>query len=112
MLIVIFELEEDKENGQWLYSVADCVEVFRAELPDFAIECLKQITQIQKYVGWFEVNGNVLRKNTTKRTAENIENVEIMIEGNVDKSIRRLAQVTNLSYNTCRLIKEKLPRDC
>jgi hypothetical protein len=43
----------------------------------------------------------------TKRTAENIEEVEQRIAETPNKSIRRLAQETNLSFGTVQLILKK-----
>jgi Asp-tRNA(Asn)/Glu-tRNA(Gln) amidotransferase B subunit len=43
----------------------------------------------------------------TKRTAENIEEVEQRIAETPNKSIRRLTQKTNLSFGTVQLILKK-----
>jgi Asp-tRNA(Asn)/Glu-tRNA(Gln) amidotransferase B subunit len=59
----------------------------------------------------FLETGSVLRKNgsgrPTKRTAENIEEVEQRIAETPNKSIRRLTQETNLSFSTVQLILKK-----
>jgi hypothetical protein len=56
----------------------------------------------------FLETGSVLRKKgtgrLTKRTAENIEEVEQRIAETPNKSIRRLTQETNLSFGTVQLI--------
>jgi hypothetical protein len=44
----------------------------------------------------------------TKRRAENIEEVEQKIAETPNKSIQRLAQETNLSFDTVRLILKKI----
>jgi Asp-tRNA(Asn)/Glu-tRNA(Gln) amidotransferase B subunit len=44
----------------------------------------------------------------TKRTAENIEEIEQRIAETPNKSIRRLAQETNLSFGTVQLIFKKV----
>jgi hypothetical protein len=55
--------------------------------------------------------GSVLRKKgtrrPTKRTAENIEEVEQRIAETANKSIRRLIPETNLSFGTVQLILKK-----
>jgi hypothetical protein len=59
----------------------------------------------------FLETGSVLRKKgngrPTKRTVENIEEVEERIAETLNKSIRRLTQETNLSFGTIQLIHKK-----
>jgi hypothetical protein len=59
----------------------------------------------------FLETGSVLRKKgtrrLTKRTAENIEEVEQTIAETANKSMRRLTQETNLSFGTVQLVIKK-----
>jgi hypothetical protein len=60
----------------------------------------------------FLETGSVLRKKgsgrPTKGTAENIEEVEQRIAETPNKSIRRLAQETYLSFGTLQLVLKKI----
>jgi Asp-tRNA(Asn)/Glu-tRNA(Gln) amidotransferase B subunit len=55
----------------------------------------------------FLETGSVQKRRLTKRTAENIEEVEQRIAETPNKSIRRLTQETNLSFDTVQLILKK-----
>jgi hypothetical protein len=73
----------------------------------------QQLAQkVYKCVNIFLETCSILRKKgsgrPTKRRAENIEEVEQKIAETPNKSIQRLAQETNLSFDTVRLILKKI----
>jgi hypothetical protein len=78
------------------------------KFPDFQGTYQQLAQKVYKCVNMFLEIGSVLQKKAsgrpTKRTAENIEEVEQRIAETPNKSIRRLTQETNLSFGTVQLI--------
>jgi hypothetical protein len=81
------------------------------KFPDILGTYQQLAQKVYKCVNMFLETGSVLRKKgsgqLTKRTAENIEEVEQRIAETPNKSIRRLTQETNLSFDTVQLILKK-----
>jgi hypothetical protein len=81
------------------------------KFPDILGTYQQLAQKVYKCVNMFLETGSVLRKKgsgqLTKRTAENIEEVEQRIAEMPNKSIRRLTQETNLSFDTVQLILKK-----
>ncbi|CAH1378288.1 unnamed protein product [Tenebrio molitor] len=104
---------ERLENGEWSHSTRRVFEEFQQKFPDFQgtyqqLALIISPQKVYKCVKMFLETGSVLRKKgtrrLTKRTAENIEEVEQRIAETPNKSIRRLTQETNLSFGTVQLI--------
>jgi hypothetical protein len=106
-----FRNGERLENGEWPYSTHRVFEEFQQKFPDFQGTYQQLAQKVYKCVKMFLEIGNVLRKKgsgrPTKRTAENIEEVEQRIAETQNKSIRRLTQEINLSFGTVELIHKK-----
>jgi hypothetical protein len=106
-----FRNGERLENGEWSYSTARVFEEFQQKFPDFQGTYQQLAQKVYKCVNMFLETGSVLRKKgsgrPTKRTAENIEEVEQRIAETRNKSIRRLTQETNLLFGTVQLILKK-----
>jgi hypothetical protein len=88
-----FRNGETLENGELSYSTPRVFEEFQQKFPDFQ-GTYQQLTQnVYKCVNMFLEIGSVLRKKgsgrPTKRTAENIEEIEQSIAETPNKSIRR-----------------------
>jgi hypothetical protein len=83
-------------------------EEFQQEFPDILGTYQQLAQKVYKCVNMFLQTGSVLCKKgsgrLTKRTAENIEEVEQRIAETPNKSIWRLTQETNLSFDTVQLI--------
>jgi uncharacterized protein Yka (UPF0111/DUF47 family) len=86
-------------------------EEFQQEFPDILGTYQQLAQKVYKCVNMFLQTGSVLCKKgsgrLTKRTAENIEEVEERIAETPNKSIQRLTQETNLSFDTVQLILKK-----
>jgi hypothetical protein len=86
-------------------------EEFQQEFPDILGTYQQLAQKVYKCVNMFLQTGSVLCKKgsgrLTKRTAENIEEVEQRIAETPNKSIWRLTQETNLSFDTVQLILKK-----
>jgi hypothetical protein len=99
---------ERLENGEWSYSTPRVFEEFQQEFPDILGTYQQLAQKVYKCVNMFLQTGSVLCKKgsgrLTKRTAENIEEVEQRIAETPNKSIWRLTQETNLSFDTVQLI--------
>jgi hypothetical protein len=106
-----FRNGERLENGEWSYSTPRVFEEFQQKFPYFQGIYQQLAQKVYKCVNMFLETGSVLRKKgsgrPTKRTAENIEEVEQRIAETPNKSIRRLIQETNLSFGTVQLILKK-----
>jgi tRNA A22 N-methylase len=93
-----FRNGERLENGEWSYSTPRVFEEFQQKFPLSRIY-QQHAQKLYKCVNMFLETGSVLRKKCsgrlTKRTAENIEEVEQRIAETPNKSIRRLIQETN-----------------
>jgi hypothetical protein len=102
---------ERLENGEWSYSTPRVFEEFQQEFPDILGTYQQLAQKVYKCVNMFLQTGSVLCKKgsgrLTKRTAENIEEVEQRIAETPNKSIWRLTQETNLSFDTVQLILKK-----
>jgi hypothetical protein len=88
-----FRNGERLDNGEWSYSTPRVFEECQQKFPDFQ-GTYQQLTQkVYKCVNMFFEIGSVLRKKgngrPTKRTAENIEEIEQRIAETPNKSIRR-----------------------
>jgi hypothetical protein len=113
-VLCYFRNGERLENGEWSYSTPRVFEEFQQKFPDFQGAYQQLAQKVYKCVNIFLETGSVLRKKgsgqPTKRTAENIDEVEQRIAETPNKSIRRLTQETNLSVGTVHLIiKKDLP---
>jgi hypothetical protein len=86
-------------------------EEFQQKFPDCQGIYQQLAQKVYKCVNMFLETCSVLRKKDSgrpsKRTAENIEEVEQRIAETPDKSIRRLTQETNLSFGIVQLILKK-----
>jgi hypothetical protein len=106
-----FRYGKGLENGEWSYSTPRVFEEFQQKFPDFQGTNQQLAQKVYKCVNMFLETGSVLRKKgsgqPTKRTAQNIEEVKQKIAESPNKSIRRLAQETNLSFGTVQLILKK-----
>jgi hypothetical protein len=105
-----FRNGERLENGEWCYSTSRVFEELQQKFPDFQGTYQQLAQKVYKCVNMFLETGSVLRKKgsgrPTKRTVENIEEVEQRIAETLNKSIRRLTQETNL-FGTVQLILKK-----
>ncbi|CAH1372853.1 unnamed protein product, partial [Tenebrio molitor] len=86
-------------------------EEFQQKFPDCQGTYQQLAQKVYKCVNMFLETCSVLRKKDSgrpsKRTAENIEEVEQRIAETPNKSIRRLTQETNLSFGIVQLILKK-----
>jgi hypothetical protein len=71
---------EKEENGEWSYSTPRVFQEFQQKFPDFQGTYQQLVQKVYKCVNMFLESGSVLRKKgsrrPTKRSAENIEEVE------------------------------------
>jgi hypothetical protein len=102
---------ERLENGEWSYSTPRVFEEFQQKFPDFQGTYQQLAQKVYKCINMFLETGSILRKKgsgrPTKRTAENIEEVQQRIAETPNKSIRRLVQETNLLFGIVQLIFKK-----
>jgi hypothetical protein len=93
---------ERLENGEWSYSTPRVFEEFQQKFPDFQGTYQQLAQKVYKCINMFLETGSILRKKgsgrPTKRTAENIEEVQQRIAETPNESIRRLVQEINLSF--------------
>jgi hypothetical protein len=89
-----FRNGERLENGEWSYSTPQVFEEFQQKFPDFQGTYQQLVQKVYKCVNMCLETGS---GGPTKKTAENIEEVEQRIAEIPNKSIRRLTQETNLS---------------
>ncbi|RZC42140.1 hypothetical protein BDFB_014303, partial [Asbolus verrucosus] len=91
-----------KVEGEWQYSVSDCLEEFRNEFPNLAVDENSFRCTLRRVVQVFRDTGSVGRKEgtglTTKRTPELTENVRQIMDD--APSLRVLSQLTGVSNNT------------
>ncbi|RZC33770.1 hypothetical protein BDFB_014795, partial [Asbolus verrucosus] len=97
-----------KVEGEWQYSVSDCLEEFRNEFSNLAVDENSFRCTLRRVVQVFRDTGSVGRKEgtglTTKRTPEFTENVR-QIEPRT--SLRVLSQLTGVSIGTWQKIVKK-----
>lgn len=100
-----------KVNGEWQYSISECMADFREEHPELMFDYNGFYNVLTNSVQLFRETGSVSRKTgsgrPSKRTDANIEAVRHVINENPSTSISVMAQQTNLSYGTCQLILKK-----
>jgi transposase len=106
-----FKNAERQQNGEWKYSIQHCAVDFQNAFPDFPVEYPKLVQLIYKCVEKFRNIGTVGRKAGSgapkKRTPEVVADVAARMQQSPTKSLRRLAQETELSYGTCQKILKK-----
>jgi hypothetical protein len=100
-----------KVEGNWKYSILECMTEFQERFPNIAVEYKEFRDTLQNTVALFRETGSVSRKKGSgppkKRNAEKIEEVRQIINEAPQTSIRRVSQQVDLSYETCRQILKK-----
>lgn len=98
-------------NGEWQYSLHDCMTDFREEYPDLVFNYNYFRDVVTKSVQLFRESGSVARKSGSgpplRRTEATIEAARQIMDEQPKTSIRVLAQQINLSYGTTRTILKK-----
>jgi hypothetical protein len=98
---------EQKENGEWKYSVGHCVNDFQNTFPNFPVNYQKLVQQIYKCVGTLgRKTGSGAPK---KRIPEIVADVSARMKQSSKKPPRRLAQEMDLSNGIChKILKQDL----
>lgn len=100
-------------NGEWVYSVELCLEEFRVQFPNAAVEYHIFKSCLTRCVQKFRETGSVLRKTGSgppkKRTAEVIAQARDIMENEPGTSIRHLRQQldTPLSLGSTHVLLHK-----
>lgn len=100
-----------KVDGQWLYSLGNCLEEFQNEFPNLEFDYDSFQHTVKHCVKVFRETGSVKRKEGSgrpkKRTVELVNNVRDIMDNAPGTSIRVLSQLTGVSYGTCLTVLKK-----
>lgn len=100
-----------KIDGQWQYSLQDCLEEFRNEFPNFIFDYDSFRHTVTHSVMVFRETGSVKQKEgagrAKKRTEELVNNVREIINNAPRTSVRALSQQVGVSIGTCHTILKK-----
>lgn len=98
-------------NGDWIYNTRASMDEFREQFPGVAFLDADYFNMVRNCVQLFEETGSLHRRKgsgrPTKRTVENIENIQACMNERPTTSLRRVSQEVGLSYGTCRTIVKK-----
>jgi hypothetical protein len=93
------------ENGQYVYSINQCIQEFRQQFSNLGTTYTQLVKQIHACVDKFAENGLVNCKPgcgaPRKRTADYIAHAQHRMENSPKKSILNLSQEVQLSVGTC-----------